>query len=71
MQKEYFEDEEDDIDGCDIDFTAEEQTEDGDLPETSGGVGSVEDELDGCDIDFAAEVETADEELPPSTGGVE
>ncbi len=62
--------EDEDIDGCDIDFTAEEQTNDADLPEASGGVGGADEELDGCDINFAAEVEAADEDLPLSTGGV-
>lgn len=58
------------IDGCDVDFTQEEQTADEELPQTSGGVVSGEEELDGCDIDFAAEIATWDSELPPTTGGV-
>ncbi len=59
-----------DIDGCDVDFTLEEQTSDEQLPIAFGGVGSEEEDLDGCDINFAAEIETTDDELPMTTGGV-
>ena len=54
MQRQFIEivDEEDGIDGCDVDFTIEEQTKDADLPEASGGVGSAEDELDGFFADL-------------------
>lgn len=63
-------DEEEELDGCDIDFTVESQTDDADLPETYGGVGSVDKELDGCDIDFTAEAQTDDADLPETYGGV-
>lgn len=66
-----FKENDENIDGCEVDFTREVQTEDMELPETSGGVVSGEEELDGCDIDFAAEIETSDSDLPPTTGGVQ
>ena len=65
---------EDDIDGCDINFNEEDATADEDLPPAEGGVedgNENEDDIDGCDIDFSEEDATADEDLPPAEGGVE
>ena len=63
---------EDDICGCDFEFSEDEATADDDLPATVGGV-AIEgegDEICGCDVDFDEFDATTDEELPAATGGV-
>lgn len=63
---------EDDIDGCDVEFHDSDATPDQDLPMAVGGVeiSGEGDEVDGCDVDFDDMDATADEDLPAATGGV-
>ncbi len=68
MAPQKYDDEE--LDGCAIDFSAEAPTSDEDLPETTGGVGSPDEETDGCDVDFGEDAATPDEDLPETVGGV-
>lgn len=58
--------EEDEVDGCDVDFTAKQDAlDDVDLPHAMGGVaaGGV-DELDGCAFEIDDSEATLDEDLP-------
>ena len=64
--------EEQDFDGCDIDFNDAEATPDEELPMTVGGIG-FEDEGDdacGCDVEIDDLDATPDDELPITEGGV-
>ena len=63
---------EDDIDGCDVEFHDSDATPDDELPTAIGGVAisGEGDEIDGCDVDFDDLDATADEDLPAATGGV-
>ena len=63
---------EEDIDGCDVDFRDAEVTPDEELPVAVGGV-RIADEMedaDGCDVDFDDTDATPDDELPAAEGGV-
>lgn len=63
---------EDDIDGCGIEFHDSDATPDQELPMAVGGVQIVGegDDVDGCDVDFDDMDATADEDLPAAEGGV-
>lgn len=63
---------EDDIDGCDVEFHEAEVTPDEELPVAVGGVAIADegDDADGCDVDFDDMDATLDEELPAAEGGV-
>ncbi len=63
---------EDDIDGCDVEFHDSDAIPDEDLPMAVGGVeiSGEGDEVDGCDVLVDDLDATADEELPAATGGV-
>jgi hypothetical protein len=68
---------EDDVDGCDVEFHDGDATPDTELPTASGGVAAVapeapadEDGIDGCDVEFGDSDATRDEDLPVAVGGV-
>ena len=68
---------EDDVDGCDVEFQDSDATLDTELPPATGGVTVVvpvlqdgEDDLDGCDLEFDDDNPTRDEDLPEAIGGV-
>ncbi|MEA3276445.1 MAG: hypothetical protein U9Q81_14385 [Pseudomonadota bacterium] len=63
---------EDEIDGCDIEFHDAESTRDDELPMAVGGLEfrDEEDDADGCDVDFDDIDATLDEDLPAAEGGV-
>ena len=63
---------EDDVDGCDVEFHDSETTPDEDLPIAVGGVAIAGegDDIDGCDVDFDDLDATPDENLPAAEGGV-
>lgn len=63
--------EDDNIDGCELDFD-EEITADDALPMAFGGVAIEVEGEDACGCDAVVDEteETADEDLPPAEGGV-
>ena len=69
---------EDDVDGCDVEFQDSDATPDAELPPASGGVVAAaapeapadEDGIDGCDVEFGDTDTTRDEDLPVAIGGV-
>lgn len=65
-------DDDDAIDGCDVEFDDAEATPDEELPAAEGGVMTTDedDDMDGCDVEFGDEDATSDEELPTASGGV-
>ena len=67
---------EDEIDGCSIDFLDSDPTVDEELPASAGGVEIVEspddnsEDVCGCDLEFNDDDITTDEQLPAAIGGV-
>jgi len=63
---------EDDIDGCDVEFHDSDATPDEDLPVAIGGVkiAGEGDDIDGCDVHIDDLDATPDEKLPAAKGGV-
>ncbi|GAB5468285.1 MAG: hypothetical protein Kilf2KO_13150 [Rhodospirillales bacterium] len=63
---------EDEVDGCDLDFHEGESTTDEDLPAAAGAVAleGSGDEVDGCGLEFDDSDAVTDEDLPPAEGGV-
>ena len=66
------EENEEDIDGCDVPIRDEDATLDEDLPVAEVGVAVEENEedIDGCDVPIRDQDATLDEELPAAEGGV-
>lgn len=64
--------EDDDIDGCDVEFSDNDATPDEDLPLAIGGVeiAGKGDDIDGCDVHFDDFDATPDDALPAAKGGV-
>lgn len=62
---------EDEIDGCDVDICIEDEIADEDLPIVEGGVAieQKEDNIDGCDTPVYDQDATPDEQLPAANGG--
>ena len=66
------EDDEDDIDGCDVEIPDSDATPDEALPLAVGGVAIAGegDEIDGCDVEIDDMDATPDEDLPAAEGGI-
>ena len=65
-------DEDENADGCGLDFNEDEVSSDEELPAATGGVSFDTDEEYGCGCDLVFEEDdlTPDEELPATEGGV-